>query len=319
MARRVLLTGTSGFVGRYLLAALCENGYEVVAASRATRSPETIAPGVVELAVGDIGVNTDWRPAMEGCTALVHLAALTPLPGVSPEKLTEVNDLGTARLMSQAAESSVELVVNLSSILAVVDNSFDDTVDDGVRIQATSPYARSKQAAEHHVATLLRSDQTGVSLRPPLVYGVQAKGNWRTLRKLAASPFPLPFGEVHNRRSLIAVENLVDAILAVLNAPRHTQVSGSFVVADDGTASLADILSWLRGGMGRKPGLWNVPPEIIEALLTVAGRRQMATSLLRDLAIDASRFKKCYRWTPALPTCAATQACGAAYQAARRP
>src|SRR5690606_6393350 len=126
-----------------------------------------------------------------------------------------VNDEGTANLVRQTSEAGIRHFILLSSILAVTENSASKCLDDHSCPRPTSYYGLSKLAAEKHAADFTRSGGIGVSLRSPLIYGVDAGGRWKQLQRLAASGVPLPFGAVNNRRSLIAVENLADAIATV--------------------------------------------------------------------------------------------------------
>lgn len=282
---RLLVTGAGGFVGRRLMPRLSAAGHDVVTAGRgAGRSAGHVA-------VGEIGPDTDWSHALEGRDMVVHLAAQVPGRGVPVDRYGVVNDLGTARLVRQAQTAGVTRFILMSSIFAAGPGEVAGHVP-------ATPYGRSKRAAEAHVAAFSGPGRAGISLRPPLVYGAGAAGNWALLQKLAALPVPLPFGAVQNRRSVIAVENLADAIVAVIAAPGAA--SGNYAVADDGTVSLADIVAWLRAGMGRSPGLFPVPPGMLGLALRALGQGQAAQSLLGDLVADTQPFKSAFHWQPPL-------------------
>jgi len=285
---RILVTGSSGFVGGHLLGRLARDGHDIAIA---TRSPLANAVGRPEtIVVGSLGPHTDWSSALRGCDAVIHLAAQVPGRGVAPGDFDKVNNLGTARLTEQAFEAGVKLFVHLSSVLAVADNSSGAPVSGDTPLRGPgNPYGLSKLAAEAHVTSFSRQGRVGVSIRAPLVYGWNAKGNWALLQRLAASGLPLPFAAVRNRRSLIAVDNLADAIATVVNAPLPGQQSGGvYAVADSESVSLAELIGWLRQGMKRPPRLWAFPESGLQALLGAAGQGRVARSLLGDL-----------RWIPA--------------------
>ena len=293
---RLLLTGAGGFVGRHLMPRLVGAGHAVVTAGRA-RSGASAG----HVVVGEIGPQTDWSRALDGCDAVVHLAAQVPGRGIPDDRYAAVNDRGTQRLVRQAKTAGVTRFILMSSIFAAVHGEVAGQVPD-------TPYGRSKRAAEAHVAAFAGPGRTGISLRPPLVYGAGAVGNWALLQRLAALPVPLPFGAVRNRRSVIAVDNLVDAILASIAAPDAP--SGTYAVADGGTVGLADILTWLRAGMGRSPGLFPVPPGMLGLALRALGQGQAAQSLLGDLVADTTPFKVAFGWKPPLRSETAIAAAG---------
>ncbi|MEP9396833.1 NAD-dependent epimerase/dehydratase family protein [Mesorhizobium sp. KR2-14] len=297
---RILVTGSSGFVGGHLLSRLAEDGHDIAIA---TRSPLANTFGRAEtIVVGGLGPHTDWSRALDGCDAVIHLAAQVPGRGVTPGDFDKVNNLGTARLTEQAFEAGVKLFVHLSSVLAVADNSSGAPVSGDTLLRGPgNPYGLSKLAAESHVASFSRQGRGGISIRAPLVYGWNAKGNWALLQRLAASGLPLPFAAVRNRRSLIAVDNLADAIATVVNAPLIDQERGGvYAVADSESVSLAELIGWLRQGMKRSPGLWAFPESGLRALLGAAGQGRVARSLLGDLEVDSSRFRAAFRWAPPL-------------------
>lgn len=288
---RVLLTGSSGFVGQKVGQRLDAAGFSI------TRAVRSIDRNSASIEIGSIGRDTDWRAALYGCKAVVHLAARVPGAGVSSEEFISVNDLGTARLVEQARQAGVETLIFMSSIFALTENTHETVVDDMTQTRAHLPYGRSKLAAEAHVASFANGERTGISLRPPLVYGAMAKSNWRLLQKLAATGLPLPFGAIRNRRTMISVDNLADAVLAALRGASAGK-SGAYAVADSESVSIAQIVTWLREGMGKQARLVSLPSALIIAPLKVAGRGMIAQSLFGDLEINASRFRQTFDWSP---------------------
>jgi UDP-glucose 4-epimerase len=299
----VLITGASGFFGRAIVSRLAVAGHTLTLASRRPATiPAATAPAATtphrHVHVGDLSGSTDWRDALEGCTTVVHLAAQVPGSGVSEERFRIVNDEATAALTRQAAARGVRRFIFISSIFAITGNASDAIVSDSSEPAPTSAYGRSKLAAERHVdAFAERGDRIGISLRPVMGYGADAAGNWRLLQKLAATGLPLPFGAVTNRRSLIGIGNLADAISAVV-AKRDDAPNGAFAIADIDPVSLSEMLRLLREGMKQPARLISVPPVMLSGLLHAAGRGTIAQSLLGDLVVDASRFRQTFSWSP---------------------
>ena len=304
---RVLVTGASGFVGRMLVERLVRDGVAVHAAGRA--APDFNHEAVRSFAVGAVGSETDWGPSLGGCDIVVHLAAQVPVAGISAEAFDEVNDRGTARLVDQARAAKVRRFVHLSSVFAIVENAASDPVSEATPAAPTTRYGISKLAAELHV-----KQAGGTILRPPLVYGVGAQGNWRLLERLAASGIPLPFGAVRNRRSLIAVDNLVSAISHLVELPNSSSFGGTYMIADSEPVSLAQIIMALRAGMGMPPRLFAVPGVAMKAALTALGRQRIAKSLLDDFVVDAKLFGSTFGWVPSVAPADGIRAAGAAYR-----
>jgi len=292
---RILVSGATGFVGRAVVPRLAVDGHEIVTAGRSG----------AQFIVGDIGRDTDWSRALDGCDTVLHLAAQVPLRGVDHADFTRVNVAGTARLVADARAAGVTRFVFMSTIFAAI----GETLAAGM--VPDTPYGRSKRATEAHVGSFAGSGRQAVTLRPPLVYGEGVRGNFAALSRLAASPLPLPSAADRNRRSLIAVDNLVDAVAAVVRGAAGEGPSGTFAVSDAEPVSLAAIVSALRAGMGRSPGLMAIPLALIERPLRLAGMGRMADSLFGDLVADTSAFRAAFGWTPPTDTRAALTALGA--------
>jgi len=314
-----MVTGSGGFVGRHLIPRLLSDGHALTLAVRASAAEATPTTRLRTAVVGEISGNTDWRPALEGCDTVVHLAARTPARGVTERSYFEVNDEGTARLCAQAADAGVGLIVMMSSIFAVVDNASERVVDDLTTSETKAPYGRSKLAAEAHMRAAAGAGRATVSLRPPLVYGPGAKGNWRRLETIAASGLPLPFAAVRNRRSLISVGNLVDAVATVVDRPGESGSAEAFAVADADPLSTADIVRALREGMGMPPRLFSVPPAALSAACGLIAGRQTVQSLLGSLQVCSRRFCDAYAWLPPELTRDAVRRTGAEFVSEKNP
>ncbi|WP_336055361.1 NAD-dependent epimerase/dehydratase family protein [Nitratireductor sp. CH_MIT9313-5] len=298
---KILVTGATGFVGRHLCRMLTEHGHEV---RRALRS-ETAAAGSDDFVVGEISPHTDWARALSGVNAVVHLAG--PAHGrVNDEsEFFMANDTGTARLVSAMEKAGVQLLVNMSSIAARRAES------DGDRAAA---YGRSKLLGEKHVSAFAKGDgkRLAISLRPPLVYGADAPGNWARLMRLARLPVPLPFASVDAARSFCAVTNLCDAIIRVLEAGASgTAGSGAYEICDAEAVTLAEVLTLLRDGAGRPARLVPVPVSFLRAGLKAVGMSHMAEQLFDPLLLDASPFRERFGWQPPVAAREAIKACTA--------
>lgn len=245
---RVLVTGASGFIGKALAAALDRAGYVVRAAVR-DRRKQSFARGVDVVVLPDLREPFDAVPLVAGIDAVVHLAGIAHVgPGVPEAAYDRVNHLAVAELARASAAADVKHFVLMSSIRAQTGAVADHQLSEADEPKPTDAYGRSKLAAEN---ALRASGLTYTNLRPVLVYGPAVKGNFAGLMRLAALPVPPPFGALTNRRSMLALDNLVAAIRFVLEDPRAA--NETFIVSDPDAMSVADTIATLRAAHGRNP------------------------------------------------------------------
>jgi UDP-glucose 4-epimerase len=284
VSERVLVTGASGFVGAALAKHLQRGGWQVRAA---TRSPERLPlSGAEVVALADLSGTVDWNPLLEGVEAVVHLAGIAHVgPGVAPEVYDRVNHIATAGLAAACALSGVRRLVLVSSVRAQSGAAAPHVLKETDDPRPTESYGRSKLMAE---AAVRASGVPWTILRPAMVYGPGVKGNLARLAQLAASPLPLPFASFHNWRSLVGLDNLVAAIAHALATP--STAGETYLVADPEPVTLAEILTALRRGAGRAPGLFPVPPALFETGLRIAGRADVWERLGGSLVVDPGKL-----------------------------
>ncbi|WP_019583479.1 NAD-dependent epimerase/dehydratase family protein [Thioalkalivibrio sp. ALE16] len=299
MTGRVLVTGASGFVGSALVDRLERDGrWEARAGSRRGGA---LSRGAEWVVTPSLEAGADWSEALHGVSAVVHAAARAHvLDEAADDPLTEFrrcNVDGTLELARQAAQAGVRRFVFLSSI-GVLGRSGERPLRFDDPPAPEDDYAVSKWEAEQGLEDLSR--ETGmevVIVRPPLVYGPNAPGNFGKLMEWVARGVPLPLGAVTgNRRSLVGLDNLVDLLVTCLEHP--AAANRVFLAGDGEDLSTTDLLRRVAAAMGRRARLVPVPPGLLRAGARAVRRGEMARRLLDSLQVDISDTRETLGWEP---------------------
>lgn len=291
---KVLVTGATGFVGRALCAYLTANRHRVIPAVRREAGLAN------EVVVGDLGLSTDWRIALAGCDAVVHLVARVHVmndPAPDPEALYRATNTQAAlNLARQAADAGVKRFVFISSI-KVNGEGREAAYRENDVPAPVGAYALSKWEAEQGLHRIAQETELEVAiLRPPLVYGPGVKANFLHLVQTVQKGWPLPLGAIHNRRSLLYLGNFVDAIQLCVE---HPAAAGKTFLLDDGEpVSTPDLIRALAHAMGRPVRLLAVPVGVLELAGALLGKRAAVARLAGSLYVDSSAIRSRLGWTP---------------------
>lgn len=285
---RILVTGAGGFVGSALVPALRGQGDEVTEAGRRN--------------VGELGPDTDWRPALGGVETVIHLAnrahvmreeVADPLP-----LFRQVNVEGSVRLAEQAAAAGVRRLVFVSSIKVNGEATRPGRPFTAADVPAPlDAYGLSKWEAEKALAAVAAN--TGLELvvvRPPLIYGPGVKGNLRSLMNVVRRGLPLPLGAVDNRRSLVGLGNLCDLLSLCARSPEA--VGRTFLARDGEDLSTPDLIRRMGRAVGRPARLLPVSPALLRLAGVLTGRGAAVGRLLGSLEIDDAETRAVLGWVP---------------------
>jgi nucleoside-diphosphate-sugar epimerase len=255
------------------------------------------------VAYGEVGPDTVWDGALDGIDVVVHLAGLAHLPdemaAAAADTFARVNAEGTARLATAAARSGVRRLILMSSALVHGPANPGRPFAESDAPAPATPYARSKLLSERRlVAAAQGTVLEWAILRPPMVYGPGARGNFRRLVQLVRTGVPLPLGAATAPRSFIGIDNLADAVVRAVEHPRAA--NQVFLVADAETTSTVGLVRLIAAGLGRRVWTPYVPAAILRTGLGLLGRSRDVERLFDPLELDTSRIRTLLDWSPPL-------------------
>lgn len=294
----VLITGANGFVGQALADQLDKKNVRLV---RVVRRLGSVSHPEQYTVSGDIHRFTDWGGALLGVGVVVHLAArVHVMNDSSPFALKayrEVNVKGTLNLARQAAVSNVRRFIYLSSIKVNGEETIVSPFTEEDHAAPRDPYGQSKLEAEKGLFEI--ASQTGlevVIVRPPLIYGPGVKANFYNMIHWLSKGIPLPLGRIHNKRSLVALENLVDLIVTCIEHPAAT--NQVFLAGDGEDLSTSELLQRLGTALGKPARLLPIPQGVLEFGLKMLGKGDVAQKLCGSLQVDISKARDMLSWNP---------------------
>ena len=297
----VLVTGGSGFLGGALLRylAACEQ-YSLIAALR--NECRELPQSIRRFAFADLAIDIDWQDALEQVDVVVHSAARVHVMNESAvDPLAEfrrVNVEATLNLARQAARAGVKRFIFISSIKVNGEYtragcvfSADDTP------APVDPYGISKLEAELGLKALATT--TGmevVIIRPVLVYGPGVKANFLSMIRWLERGVPLPFGAVHNKRSLVSLDNLIDFIVTCIEHPGAA--NQTFLVSDGRAVSTTELLQCIAVALNRSATLLPLPVGLMSAAAKLIGKDAVAQRIFGSLEVDISKNLQLLGWVP---------------------
>ena len=299
---KILLTGASGFVGRQLLDVLLEKTDAQLQLVGRTTPSQRFDSRVAYRSIVEISANTNWRDVLPGCDVVIHAAARVHVMQEHADDplaaYRETNVAGTLNLARQASTQGVKRFIYLSSIKVngeLTPNGKPFNADDEALPQC--PYSISKHEAEQGLLAL--AEETGmdvVIIRPVLVYGPGVKGNFRTMMEWLEKGIPLPLGRVHNKRSFVSVDNLVDLMITCIDHPRAA--NQIFLVSDGEDLSTTVLLRKLRRLLDKRMVLLPIPVWVLNSVSKLLGKQVYAERLCGSLQVDIGKARELLGWQP---------------------
>lgn len=306
---KVLITGVTGFIGTALVQNMSIE-HEIIALVR-TQS-NILSENIQQL----IAINIFEAKLPKDLDVIIHLAGRAHiLKEKNTDPLAEfrrINVEGTLKLARQALEKKVKRFIFISSIGVNGAVTSQYPFNEDAQPNPHADYAISKLEAEEALKKLFAGSETElVIIRPPMVYATHAPGNFARLLKLVETNLPLPFAGTKNKRSFVALENLVDFIQICVKHPNAA--NQTFLVADRSRISTRELVQYLKQGMGKTAYFIYIPQPLMKLGAACVGKLKLYEQLFESLEVDTSKAQKLLGWIAPLSTQQAMRQAGQNY------
>ncbi|MFA0438158.1 UDP-glucose 4-epimerase [Vibrio breoganii] len=292
---KVLVTGASGFIGKTLVSNLYNIDVNVLQVHRNVGNTEFGNEDIYY--IDSLDGNTDWNGAFNGIEVVIHLAGL--VHSNNSLDYQSVNTQGTIHLAQQAAKNNVNRFIFVSTIGVNGNSTVDSAFTESEIVSPHNPYASSKYNAELGLREIEKNSSLEVVIiRPTLVYGLGAPGSFNRLLTLVKKSSILPFGCAKNRRSFIAVQNLVDLLVTCIDHPKAA--GHTFLVSDGKSISIRELTDILAKSIGKDIYQIKIPVSLIKLVGSLIGKSEMVEQLYGNLEVDNSYLEKVLEWSPPL-------------------
>jgi nucleoside-diphosphate-sugar epimerase len=294
----ILLTGASGFIGAALWKRLFSDGFHKL--TTVSRRPIVDMDSSIKMHVTDFVLQGSLRPILSGVDVVVHAAARAHITKESVDnplaEFRKVNTDATLNLACQASEAGVRRFIFISSIGVNGTQNVQPFTEEDFPSPA-EPYAISKLEAEEGLLKLAEeTEMEVVIIRPPLVYGPNAPGNFGSLVRWVKKGFPIPFGAIKNLRSFVGLENLVDFIITCIDHPAAG--NQTFLVADGEDVSTTDLIKRLGHALDKPARFIPIGPKLMALCAAMLGKKSRVEKLFGSLQVDISKAKTLLGWDP---------------------
>lgn len=298
---RVLVTGANGFIGSRLCKTLISNGYHLNAVVRKKCSNKNLSY-TKQFLIENIGGDIEWVEILKNVDIVIHLAGRVHVKEMNDKasisKYRSINVEGTMNLARQAASVNVKRFIYMSSVKVCGEISKEGKpFKENDPPAPLGPYAVSKLETEQALKSLVTgSGMELVVIRPPLVYGPGVKANFLKMMKLVDMGIPLPFGNVPNKRSFIALDNLVGFIIRCIEHP--AAANQTFLISDGEDLSTSVLLKRLGEAMGKSSKLFPFPKILLELCALLIGGKALVQRLCCSLQVDNRKAIEKLGWSP---------------------
>jgi nucleoside-diphosphate-sugar epimerase len=296
MAESLLITGSGGFIGKRLVNNISNvDGFNFTLVSRG----KALIDGL-EKPFSEIGPYTEWTDVLRGRSVVIHLAGIAHISNnelrQSSSHFRSVNVLGTLNLAQQAAKMKVSRFVFISSV------SVNGVTSNRAFVEGDEPFptcfaSQCKFEVEKGLwAIQKKTGMEVVIIRPPLVYGPNAPGNFGFLLSVLEKGFPLPFGAIYNKRTIVGIDNLCDLIMTCVVHP--AAANQIFFAGDGQDLSTTELLNFIARATGKSSRLIPIPSRLLMLAASLIGKKNIAQRLLGSLQVDISKAQNLLGWVP---------------------
>lgn len=298
----VMLTGSTGFVGSNIYSLLVELSVSVITPVRKEATKQALSHSILLKDLLELDEDLIKRHATD---VFVHCAGLAHNPEADPSRYRDINTDLTVLLAERAASAGVKRFIFFSSI-GVNGSSSQLPFKADDEVTPHDDYTESKFKAEQGLKNIaVKTGMEVVIIRPPLIYGAGAQGNFAKFVKLAKLPLPKPLGAIHNKRSFVSIDNLAEFTHLCLTHPNAA--NETFLVSDGEDLSTSDFLRKISKALGKPALLLPVPVSFLRKVGRTVGKEEMIDKLAVDLQVDIKKNEELLGWKPSLSVDSALQ------------